>query len=131
MVQNAFPLLADYPAERIEFLVPVALKDGCAVDDRWAMIMDDAWSKFHKSPPVRLKVQIQDGPGDAARSKLVSRQLLGVLAETVGSKRENKIVFSVIGGLVTFFILVGLAVFLSSPSSTAHGSSPSSKPSST
>jgi hypothetical protein len=35
------------------------------VDDRWGIVMDEAWARFYKNPPTRLRVQIKDAPGDA------------------------------------------------------------------
>lgn len=43
----------------------MTLKGGVTVDDRWALVMDEAWPTFQNSPPSHLVVQIQDEPGDA------------------------------------------------------------------
>jgi hypothetical protein len=39
--------------------------EGRVENDRWAVLMDEAWSRFGDSPPSRLKVQISDLPGEA------------------------------------------------------------------
>ena len=59
MIQRYFPALAPYPADRIEYLCPI-------VDDKWGLVMDEAWPGFHRLPPSHLKVQVQDLPGDEA-----------------------------------------------------------------
>jgi hypothetical protein len=72
IVQRAFPILSAYPVERIEFLAPIQLDaNNGVVGDRWGVIMDEAWSRFDRNPPARLRVQVQDGPGDEAASEFV------------------------------------------------------------
>jgi hypothetical protein len=66
-VQRCLPICAEYPPERIEFLIPVLVTDGNMTRERWALVMDEAWESFDRTPPARLKVQIMDGPGDADR----------------------------------------------------------------
>lgn len=62
MVQRIFPVLSDYPVDRIEFLVPAS-----STSSEWAKIMDESWGGFVDNPPERLLVQVADGPGDAQR----------------------------------------------------------------
>ncbi|KAL7418274.1 hypothetical protein Q5752_006730 [Cryptotrichosporon argae] len=66
-VQRVFPALAAYPLSRIEFLTPLSESSNVVLEHEWARIMDEAWPRFRHCPPARLKVQVVDGPGDAAR----------------------------------------------------------------
>lgn len=66
-VQRCLPVCGEYPPERIEFLVPISVTEGNLTRERWALVMDEAWESFDRTPPARLKVQIMDGPGDADR----------------------------------------------------------------
>jgi hypothetical protein len=74
MVQSAFPTLASFPAERIEFFAPVQLDPHNQVM-RWGIVLDQAWSTFQSSPPTRLQVQVRGTPGDAERRKCGLSQL--------------------------------------------------------
>ncbi|WVQ68231.1 uncharacterized protein L199_006438 [Kwoniella botswanensis] len=71
IVQRAFPILSTYPTNRIEISSFVEIDmpngNGRRSDERWCMIMDEAWSGFKTNPPKRLRVQIADGPGDEER----------------------------------------------------------------
>ncbi|KAI9636169.1 uncharacterized protein MKK02DRAFT_33424 [Dioszegia hungarica] len=78
IVHSAFPLLAAYPAQRIEILalvsVPtrrnlIGLGQQWLAHERWVIVRDEAWSALRSSPPIRLRVQIKDGPGDEAARK--------------------------------------------------------------
>nr|XP_019006788.1 uncharacterized protein I203_00381 [Kwoniella mangroviensis CBS 8507]OCF70249.1 hypothetical protein I203_00381 [Kwoniella mangroviensis CBS 8507] len=73
IVQRAFPILSTYPPNRIEIssLVETEVQNGSGrrADERWCMIMDEAWSGFKTNPPKRLRVQIADGPRDEEKSK--------------------------------------------------------------
>ncbi|KAK8866010.1 hypothetical protein IAR55_001161 [Kwoniella newhampshirensis] len=87
-VQRGFPQLADYPPNRIEFLVPVPPLAGAEDttftnnntlnnnnnNDRWGRVMDEAWPGFQASPPTRLRVQVVDGPGDLEGRKAIERR---------------------------------------------------------
>ena len=65
MVQRAFPLLSEYPANRIEFLSPVTPETKLNDETGWSRILDEAWNAFESDAPARLKVQIADLPGHA------------------------------------------------------------------
>lgn len=52
IVQRGFPDLAEYDEDRISF------KDGGAV------ILEEAWEHFGSNPPAKLKIIVEDGPGD-------------------------------------------------------------------
>ncbi|WWD02416.1 hypothetical protein V865_000455 [Kwoniella europaea PYCC6329] len=68
IVQRAFPILSTYPPNKIEIssLVEIDVQNGSGrrADERWCMIMDEAWSGFRSNPPKRLRVQIADDPRD-------------------------------------------------------------------
>ena len=67
IVQCGIPFLAEYPPDRIEFQAPYqADSDNRVVGDRWGPIMAEAWAIFDKRPPVYLRVQVIDKPGDRA-----------------------------------------------------------------
>jgi len=68
MAQRAFPTLAHYPADRIEFLSPED-KDAKIESDGWSRILDDTWDRLYTDGPERLKVQVADGPGEAGKRK--------------------------------------------------------------
>ncbi|WWC90801.1 uncharacterized protein L201_005738 [Kwoniella dendrophila CBS 6074] len=70
IVQRGFPLLAEYPPSRIEFLSPVEMdSEGKVINDRWGKILDEAWPGFKHNPPTRLRVQVADLPGDEERNE--------------------------------------------------------------
>lgn len=76
MAQRIFPVLAGYPAERIELFMP-------SDSNGWARIMDEAWIGFLDTPPKRLLVQVADGPGDARRRESSSHHVAGVEADAM------------------------------------------------
>jgi hypothetical protein len=63
--QRTFPVLANYPPERIEFLVLRDVPDVHSTSKSWVSVSDEAWPSFLNDPPARIRVQIVDGPGDA------------------------------------------------------------------
>jgi len=70
MVQKRFTALASFPPERIEYLVPMQLDaTNKVIDNKWGLVMDEAWPGFQRKPPAYLKVQVQDAPGDAQARK--------------------------------------------------------------
>ena len=67
MVQRAFPFLANYPSDRIEFLAPENQHAKVEKEDGWAQILDATWYRLPQNAPERLKVQIAESPKEAAR----------------------------------------------------------------
>ncbi len=68
MVQQAFPILNEYPPQRIEFLSPEN-KDAKIEGEGWSRILDATWDRLYRESPERLKVQVADGPGDQQASE--------------------------------------------------------------
>jgi hypothetical protein len=62
-IQKAFPLLAKYPPDRIEFLTPINLPSNIPVAGQ-GVIMEEVWFKLLTTPPQVLQVQLRDGPKD-------------------------------------------------------------------
>lgn len=61
-MQRGFPALAFYEPERIVFSIP--LNDHMS---GWGTVMDEAWAQFGNQPPTRLRVEVEDAPGDYSR----------------------------------------------------------------
>jgi hypothetical protein len=53
IVQRGFPELAEYDQNRIGF------QDGDG-----AIIFEEAWEHLGSSPPAKLKIIVEDGPGE-------------------------------------------------------------------
>jgi hypothetical protein len=64
IVQRAFPSLAEFPSDRIEFLAIVEL---AGVKNEWSKIADELWPHMHNNPPKTIMVQVVDGPDDEKR----------------------------------------------------------------
>jgi hypothetical protein len=63
IVQRGFPILAEYPEERIVFLVKTC--DPRNLASTWVIVMEEAWKMLEANPPVEMRVEIRDAPGDA------------------------------------------------------------------
>ncbi|ORX37946.1 hypothetical protein BD324DRAFT_656176 [Kockovaella imperatae] len=103
LVRRAFPVLAEYSPDRIEFLAPSTPETQIDNITQWSQILDEAWHGIETNPPARLKVQVIDGPGDLEE-------------RTRRKEREDKIV------VLAFFCLpaLGLLLFLIIMSATGN-----------
>ncbi|ORX39242.1 hypothetical protein BD324DRAFT_618954 [Kockovaella imperatae] len=70
--QRAFPTLADYPIDRIEFSVALKQTTDNGKPIGWGKITEDAWESLLYSPPERMMVRVIDAPGDAERRESCS-----------------------------------------------------------
>lgn len=65
LIQRAFPQLAKYPPDRIEFLLPINDITYTLVAEN-GVVMEEVWFKLIADPPEVLLIQLRDGPGDEA-----------------------------------------------------------------
>jgi hypothetical protein len=100
ILHSAFPFLAAYPARRIEIFALVSaptmrnfigLGQQWLAREKWVIVRDDAWSALRSSPPIRIKVQIKDGPGDEAASKSPSLRTNDANAADIPGKKRYRL----------------------------------------
>jgi hypothetical protein len=124
--QRTFPVLANYPPERIEFLLLVDVPDAHHTSKSWVIASDEAWVGFGENPPARIRVQVADGPKDAKRRTWIiglqytwfSGRVISVVESPLmgrtGRERKACIVISIIAaslvGVLLLVAAIGLAV---------------------
>ena len=87
-MQRGFPTLAEFPSTRIEFFTPVQLDaEGRVVNERWGRVMDEAWRRFDRDPPTRLRVQVADLPGEEEEREAHEKRVARASKSTVISPK--------------------------------------------
>lgn len=61
-MREAFPILNDYPDERIEFFKKVGFSD-------WSKLLSSTFENIAEMKPEIIKVQVADAKGDRSRRK--------------------------------------------------------------
>ncbi|ORY28202.1 hypothetical protein BCR39DRAFT_505998 [Naematelia encephala] len=122
IVQRGFPTLAEYPPERIEFLAPVEVdSNGRVVDDRWGTVMEEAWSRFDRDPPSRLRVQVVDLPGDAEDREVFLRT-----EQEARDWKEAQAFLTFVAFAITLVAVVTLIIWYNGGFETSGKSQPTS-----
>lgn len=65
-----FPTLKTYESHRFEFHVPVMSEINGKSSEQWFKVTEEAWESFTQTPPDRLRIQVEDQPGQAKESEL-------------------------------------------------------------
>ncbi|RSH93504.1 hypothetical protein EHS25_007860 [Saitozyma podzolica] len=115
--QRTFPVLANYPPERIEFLLLVDVPDAHHTSKSWVIASDEAWVGFGENPPARIRVQVADGPKDAKR---LESPLMG----RTGRERKACIVISIIAASLVGVLLLVAAIGLAASMKHSHSRRP-------
>ena len=45
------------------------------VNERWGRVMDEAWHRFDRDPPTRLRIQVADMPGEEEEREAHEKQV--------------------------------------------------------